>query len=309
MFSTPILFLIYKNIPVTVQAFDRICQIKPSNLYIAADGPKCSEEQEECSLLRDTLLDMVDWDCNIHTLFRTSNLGLKLAVSSAIDWFFSNNDRGIILEYDCLPDISFFNFCEKLLTMYENDTRIFSISGNNILVNDISLSASSSYFFSSFTPVWGWATWRRSWNYWKGTLDNYQEFNRLALLNNKLGHSRSAVRFWKKNFDDVYSGISTTTWAFCFNYYQLLNSGLCIVPQLNLVRNIGFGPQAAHATYDTPLSDLPLLSIKELIHPSIVTADQQYDISFSRLAGYIPFSLRIKIFLGKIKSILKSYFY
>lgn len=307
MFTTPILFLVYKNIPVTLRVFERLRQLRPTNLYIAADGPKCIEEEHECSSLRHQLIEMIDWDCNVHTLFRATNLGLKLAVSSALDWFFTFNESGIILEYDCLPDLSFFPYCSELLDRYSDDTRIFSISGNNILRSFHPPCSQASYFFSSFTPVWGWATWRRSWLLWRPLLIDYPVFLQMQILEQKLNFSHRAVRFWKSNFDDVYLKKNTTTWAFCFNYYQLLNSSLCIVPCQNLVKNLGFGPSATHSTYKRhPLSDLPLYSLDKIYHPKFITPSVLYDIKFAKLAGYVPIMQLPKVLFSKLKSIVKS---
>lgn len=306
MFSTPVLFLVYKNPNVTLRTFEKIRELQPVNLYIAADGPKPSDDESECFALRERLLERIDWSCNLRTLFRPSNLGLKLAVSSALDWFFNQNHSGIILEYDCLPDISFFHFCETLLKRYEHDERIFSISGNNITCQHYQPTNSYSYFYSSFTPVWGWATWRRSWLLWQATLNHYHEFLQMRILDSRLNSSRSAVSFWKKNFDDVYFHRNTTTWAFCFNYYQLLNNSLCIVPRQNLVTNLGFGPQATHSiSTNHPLANLPLFSVSELTHPAVVTPNIDYDIRFSKLASYIPFTLKCRLLLSNLKSIIK----
>ena len=110
--------------------FEAIRKAKPPRLYVAADGPRALGEREKCEQVR-RIATQVDWDCDVKNFFRDKNLGCRVAVSSAIDWFFENEEEGIILEDDCLPSQSFFWFCEELLERYRLDMRIMAVSGNN----------------------------------------------------------------------------------------------------------------------------------------------------------------------------------
>ena len=128
----PVLFLIFNRPETTIQVFSAIKKAQPNRLYIAADGPRSEypDEENHCKIAR-TIATNVDWDCEVKTLFRDQNLGCRLAVSQAIDWFFEQEPEGIILEDDCLPDQSFFWFCNELLERYRDDTRIMHIGGTN----------------------------------------------------------------------------------------------------------------------------------------------------------------------------------
>ena len=108
-----------------------------------------------------SIIHDVDWDCDVKNLFHDKNLGCKNAVSDAISWFFSFVDKGIILEDDCLPDLSFFEYCKELLYRYELDDRIGIISGNNFINTS---KMEFSYYFTNFPHIWGWATWKRTWD-------------------------------------------------------------------------------------------------------------------------------------------------
>lgn len=162
MFSTPILFLIFNRPDTTRIVFKRIREIRPSKLYVAADAPRANKlgEAELCMETRAIIKD-IDWPCELKTLFRDENLGCKLSVSGALDWFFENEECGIILEDDCLPDLTFFSFCKELLERYKDDDRIGHIGGNCFLPGQIAKELS--YDFCSITHIWGWATWRRVW--------------------------------------------------------------------------------------------------------------------------------------------------
>ena len=108
-FTTPVLFLIFNRPDTTQKVFDAIKKAKPKQIFVAADGPREDKEgeKEKCEQARK-VIEKIDWDCKVKTLFRDKNLGCKVAVSSAIDWFFENVEEGIILEDDCLPSQSFF---------------------------------------------------------------------------------------------------------------------------------------------------------------------------------------------------------
>src|SRR5258705_8423153 len=133
MFNTPILFLIFNRLETTSQVFEQIKKVQPTRLFIAADGPRNDKEgeKEKCEKVRQWVLAQIDWECEVKTLFRNENLGCGRGPATAINWFFENVERGIILEDDCLPNDSFFIFCETMLKKFENDARIMHISGDN----------------------------------------------------------------------------------------------------------------------------------------------------------------------------------
>lgn len=142
--------------------FEAIRQAKPPRLYVAADGPRFNREGEVDRVIQvRQIASAVDWPCELKTLFRNENLGCKKAVSSGIDWFFENEQQGIILEDDCLPHPDFFTFCETLLNRYANDDRVWVITGDNF--QDGQWRGEGSYYFSCYNSVWGWASWRRAW--------------------------------------------------------------------------------------------------------------------------------------------------
>ena len=160
MFNNPILFLIFNRPETTAPVFEQIKKIQPKYLYVAADGPRSNRpgEDELCKASKAIVLEGIDWDCEVKTLLRGKNMGCKRAVSDAINWFFENVEQGIILEDDCLPDESFFYYCEQLLEKYKYDNSIISIGGTNLGYH---FENNDSYAYSKFMNMWGWATWRR----------------------------------------------------------------------------------------------------------------------------------------------------
>ena len=134
MFNTPVLLIIFNRPLHTQKIFDQIKKIKPKHLFIVGDGPRPHrpDDIQKCAATRK-IIEQIDWDCKLRTLFRNENRGCGHGPAEAISWFFEHVEAGIILEDDCLPDISFFPFCELLLKEYKNDSNIFLISGTNPL--------------------------------------------------------------------------------------------------------------------------------------------------------------------------------
>lgn len=244
MSKTPILFLIFNRPNQTMEVLDAIRKYAPERLYIAADGARANKpgEQEVCAQLRAKVLESIDWKCEVKTRFQPSNIGCKLAVSGAIDWFFEQEEMGIILEDDCLPNASFFRFCEELLEYYKEDERIMQISGNNFQFGK--KWGDASYYFSKYNHIWGWASWRRAWKL--NTLDKSQ-FDEFVKSNqiNYLFQNSSERKFWMSHLKNVYQN-NVDTWDAQWTLSMWMQNGLCILPNVNLVSNIGFGEDALH---------------------------------------------------------------
>lgn len=241
-FSTPILFVVFNRLDTTQRVFDEIKKQKPKYLYIAADGSRENKagEAEKCQQVRD-IVKQIDWNCELKTLFHPENLGCKLAVSSAITWFFDNVERGIILEDDCLPSQSFFKFCEELLFRYENDLRIWNIGGHSpsYLKGD-----SFSYNFSRYTHIWGWATWASRWKNYDISLTEYKK-NKNLLHEYEYFHRGYENKSRIKILEKLLQG-KIGTWDYQWNYTVRINNGLSIRPKVSLIENIGFGLDATH---------------------------------------------------------------
>ncbi len=275
MFDVPVLFLIFNRHQESIEVFRRIKEVKPRFLYISGDGPRDKVEKEKIEIIRKDILSQINWKCEIKTLFRENNLGCKEAVNSAINWFFDNEEQGIILEDDCLPDISFFHFCSIMLNKYALDNRIMMVSGNNNLGL---YKNSDSYLFSRIGSIWGWATWRRAWElnkdgfkYW----DQIRESNYLfQLFKSKLQAIFRTNVFNKTNEGEI------NTWDYTWTYNRIVNNGLSIVPNKNLITNIGFGSESTHTRYiyfDNRYLQRYEINNNSINHPEKMIIDFNYD--------------------------------
>ncbi|AKD05715.1 nucleotide-diphospho-sugar transferase [Pontibacter korlensis] len=276
---TPVLLIIFNRAHTTQKVFERIRQVKPKKLYVAADGPRphVGTDAERCAETR-RIVEQVDWDCEVKTLFQEQNLGCGVAPSRSISWLFEHEETGIILEDDCIPSKSFFWFCQELLDKYKQDTRIMHISGNNYL-DGWRRDSDYSYYFSDKVNSWGWATWRRAWQLYDFNLANYPELKNKGYLNG-IFLNKFEEKYRLSKLEETFTNIQKgDVWDYQWEFTVYSNSGLCIVPEVNLVRNIGFGEDATHtfnlhdkkAKVHEEEIDFPLR------HPTFVIRDVESD--------------------------------
>ena len=265
--KTAVLFLVFNRPDTTKQVFEAIRQAKPPKLYVAADGPRAEKpgEAEKCEKVRQ-IATQVDWDCDVKTLFRDKNLGCRMGVSSAIDWFFENEEEGIILEDDCLPSLSFFWFCEELLERYRRDMRVGQISGFNYGYKNKDLNYD--YFFSKYPMIWGWATWKNRWENYSLVLENFEEIKNNKQFELIFSKKESDKRL--KIFTQVKAGL-IDTWDYQWSFTLYKNSQFTIIPRKNFILNLGFDNDSTHTAGKNPYEKLKLESLVSIIkHPNYI---------------------------------------
>jgi hypothetical protein len=295
--STPLLFLVFNRPKQTKITFQAVREYQPKQLYVACDGPRSSREGEEalCREVRQ-IATQVDWDCEVKTLFRDENLGCEVAVSSAISWFFSQVERGIILEDDCVPDPSFFTYCAEMLERFRDDARIGCITGNNFQFGR--KYGTASYYFSKYFHCWGWGTWKRSWDLFRLELPP-GDGNQREMVFDGFPFSESEKRWWRRLFGRLQRR-EFNTWDYRWQYWLFLHRMLVVTPQFNLVRNIGFGADATHTRESAKNWGENSSSLRfPLVHPTQVTQSLAADHRIaSRLLGLGPWN-RIKGLLSQ----------
>lgn len=296
---SPILFIVFNRPDTTQIVFNEIKKQKPEKLYIAADGPRVTryQDSELCSKVR-SIVSQVDWPCDVKTLFREKNLGCKLAVSSAIDWFFENEERGIILEDDVIPQESFYKYCDELLERYKCQENIALISGCNHISN--LYSPKESYFFSRYAHIWGWATWRRVWVNYDVTINDWPTSKKKKILKSVSGADGIFISFWTYLLDLIYKN-KIDTWDYQLFYMIWKNNWLCITPTKSQTDNLGFGESATHTKGEIPKYVIDSKAQKmefPLTHPAQVERSEIAD------------KLTRKVAIGERKiSILRSWLY
>lgn len=276
----PVLLLVFNRLETTKQVVKRIREVKPPKVYIASDGPRkrIEGESEVVQAVRKYVIDQIDWECEVKTLFRDENLGCGKSVYQSVSWFFDNEKWGVILEDDCVPSLTFFAFCEELLVRFAEDERVGMISGTNHLGELFS----ESYCFSKFKACWGWASWARAWKNmeldmkWRGTSQA------IDILKN-MGYDADSCKYWKNSLGLIDTK-AVDTWDWQWYYSLAANNQLTIFPKVNLVANVGFGDEATHTKGRAPSNYLKVEEILfPLEHPNYICPNYKYDKQFERV--------------------------
>jgi hypothetical protein len=292
--NTAVLFLVFNRFDTTKRVFEMIRQARPPMLYIAADGARKSREGEKQKVkeVRDYVMSHIDWECKVKTLFQENNLGCKYAVSSSITWFFEHEEKGIILEDDCLPSLSFFWFCEELLEKYQNDRRVWQIGGCNF--QEGIKRGDGDYYFSIYNHIWGWAGWANRWRNYDVELDTIKDTKFLE----RIFDNKRALKYWTKLFNNM-KAKQIDTWDYQWTFTMWFNNGLVILPNVNLISNIGFGVGATHTTSESEVANLKTYQLIIQEHPSKIiqhkVADEcTYQLFFTQKSLFIRIKSKIK---------------
>lgn len=293
--QTPVVFIIFNRPDTTKKVFAEIAKAKPPKLLIVADGPRTNRqnEAEKCAAARN-IVEQVNWECTVLKNYSDINLGCKKRLSTGLDWVFEQVPEAIILEDDCLPDPTFFRFCEELLDRYRDDERISQIGGSNYQSG--CLRTNTSYYFSRYNHVWGWATWRRAWQHYEADAAAWPEVRDNGWLNSLLSNSREK-KYWHKVFSAVYEG-KIDTWDYQWVLASWLQGMVSIIPNTNLISNIGFGDEATHTKETSIYDSMKIEAIKfPLSHPDVILPHIEADAFTARgmFSGTIPKKIHRKL--------------
>jgi len=275
---TPVALIIFNRAHTTERVFAEIAKAKPRKLLVVADGPRSDRpgEAEKCAAAR-AVVDRVDWNCQVLKNYSDINLGCGVRPATGISWVFDQVEEAIILEDDCLPHPAFFRFCDELLEKYRDDERIMQIAGNNFQFGN--QRTFFSYFFSHHNICWGWASWRRAWQYFDLRLRLWPSLRDTRFLLDILGDSRAA-EFWGWHFDRAHSTSGNVDfWDYQWTFACWAHNGLSILPNATLVSNIGFGPDATHTRgRNSPIAYLQTEDITfPLQHPPYMVRHAEAD--------------------------------
>ena len=239
----PVVLIIFNRPELTRQVFQAIRQAQPAQLFVIADGPRLDHPDDRalCTQARQ-ITERVDWPCDVLRNYSAGNLGCGRRVASGLDWVFAQAEAAVILEDDTLPSASFFPFCQELLQRYRNDERVMYITGRNNLGRWSH--GTASYFLSRQGSVWGWATWRRAWSLYDFRLEKFSDWDVEGILCRNFPDREFAARHGWRFRQCV--GRELGTWDVQWGMVNMLYGGLCIVPTLNLVTNLGCHLEATH---------------------------------------------------------------
>ena len=249
-FTEPVLVMAFNRPDHLERLLARLREVRPQRVFLAVDGarPHVERESDLVAECRD-LAKAIDWTNDVSTLFQSANLGCGLGVSTAITWFFDNVDRGIILEDDIIPETDFFPYCGDLLDRYQDDDRVFAISGCNFVPAAAQTRPDLPYRFSQVPHIWGWATWRKSWQQHQLDISGWQRRLPPKQLWDRAGRSAAAAAYWASTFE-LLARKQVDTWDGQLVLASMVSGQITATSNVNLIDNIGFGASATHTIED-----------------------------------------------------------
>ncbi len=274
--NTPVALFIFNRPDLTKRVLDVVRQVAPKKLFVVADGPRPNraDDIEKCQAAR-AIIERIDWPCDLFTNYSDKNLGCGARPATGIGWVFENVEQAIILEDDCLPDSTFFPFCEQLLKKYRDDERVMHIGGSNFLFSRMRVE--DSYYFSRYPLCWGWATWRRAWEHFDFEMREWPSLRQRKWLDQYLDDRRASWH-WSRLFEYVYERGQSHIWDYQWILSCWRRGGLCITPKVNLVSNVGYGKEGTHTRRRSRFAEVPCEAIDfPLRHPETVARNTAAD--------------------------------
>ena len=282
-FDTPVCLIIFRRPDHTRQVLEAIAKVKPSRLFVVADGPRHDHpgDAEACAATR-AIIELIDWPCEVVKNYSDINLGCGIRPSSGISWVFEHVEEAIILEDDCIPEPSFFPFCAELLARYRHEHKIMQICGSTYRSEDLPIK--HSYYYSPTPGCWGWATWKRAWKFYDGSVRQWPQAKHGPLLMECMDDD-DLVNEYEKSLDLAYElNGNCSFWDYQWSFACQLNGGLSITPKNNLIRNVGFGADATHTIDQSGSISFPTRPMQfPLIHPDVVAPDMEIEKYYKEL--------------------------
>jgi len=267
--TEPVLVMAFNRPDHLSRLLQRLREVGSQRIFVAIDGARTHVEGEaalvdECR----NLVNSIDWTDQVMTLLQPRNLGCGNGVSTAVSWFFDQVEQGIILEDDIIPEAVFFPYCTELLNRYRDDDRVFAISGCNFVPPEAQTHSQLPYRFSQVPHIWGWATWKRSWEQHTLDISGWQKTLPPRKLWRRAGRSVSGAAYWGSTFE-LLARKEVDTWDGQLVFASMVSGQLTATSNVNLIENIGFGESATHTREDRnelqptgslslPLSQVPV---------------------------------------------------
>jgi len=301
----PVLFIIFNRTELAIETFKSIKKYQPTELYIVADGARKGKEgeKEKCDYTRQTILKQIDWDCNIHKLFREENVGCGLSVSGGISWMFESENYGIVIEDDCSPSLDFFLLCEDLLPRYKDCDNIMQINGFNPVA---ATEEGSGYSFSRYPKIWGWATWKRAWAYFDISMKEWETYRNNNKMNKQFPLFERWIHqyVWNKYYEELQNVISPRAWGIQWSVSVFSRDGLCIVPDVNLIVNTGEGIDATNCDVVDPL--ISKCKLGKFIFPIQHPKKIGLNIKTNRMDSNFYLQRKVSVRIQRAKKFLKN---
>lgn len=268
--------VVFSRPDTTARVLDAVRRARPPRLLVIGNAarPDVAGEDERCRQVRD-LIEGVDWECDVSTNYAPEHLSMRKRFETGLDWLFSEVPEAIVLEDDCIPDPTFFPFCDALLDRYRDEDAVMSVGGSNVQFEGPP--SGDSYFFSRYPAIWGWAGWTSSWEAYDPAMSDWPERRDDGWLEREFDDPH-AVAYWKHLFEQTHGG--DDAWDRAFLYAGLRDGRVHAIPGTNLVTNVGFREDATHTGPEQRgvLDDVPSVPMEfPLKHPAAIERNADAD--------------------------------
>ena len=294
----PVVLCVFKRLDTTQRVFEKIREAKPPRLYIVADCARenVAGEKEKAEAVRNYIEQHIDWDCKVYKNYASTNMGCGRRISSGVSWVFETEEEAIILEDDCVPDDTFFRYCQEMLEYYKNDERIFLIGGCNPIAQ--LYLTEHDYLFSNVPFIWGWATWKRAWKLYDYRIPSWKN-NKNNPVFKKAIPIKKAYWMYTAEFDILSSGKFDDTWSYQIMYTGIINSMYGIVPAQSHVFNIGFMEESTHTKSAPKWMNQNIKPVKfPITYRKKVEWDKEFDVCWMKHFCAHGLTIKVKHMLG-----------
>ncbi len=294
--NTPVVLCVFRRLDTTKKVFERIREARPPKLYIISDAAReqVEGEREKVAEVRQYIEQNVDWKCEVFKNYAAVNMGCGRRIPDGINWVFESEETAIILEDDCLPENSFFQYCQEMLEYYKDDDRIMVIGGNNPFAS--CYKSEEDYLFSKVPFMWGWATWKRTWEQYDFDLKTFPKDKSNPIF--KKIFPLKAYWVYMSEFESLYRH-EFDAWDYQVMYASIMYDKLNIVPSESHVFNIGFHEEATHTFKIPRWMEQKVTPVHFPIrHRDKVVWDKEFDMGYFRKANQHGHIVKLKSMLG-----------
>ena len=284
-----VLLIFWKRTHTLKRVIESISRYKPDRIYLSCDGGDSEEDRKRVSQARETVEELVNWECQIERRYLDWNSGCKKGCEGALDWFFGKESEGIILEDDIVATDSFFYYCSEALDAYRDSKTVGIICGTSFSENNTEYP--NDYRFARIGHIWGWATWSDRWPSEEARMEFLENPYRRRALRKKVGVQ--LANYYSHALYLVRSG-RLNTWDIPFLCNLVLSNQYACIPGNNLVENIGFDAEATHTKIGvSPLPKTGDIRLP-LRLPRRIEVSCEVDETFAR--GYLGEYRRMQMF-------------
>ena len=208
-------------------------------LYLFQDGLKCEAHRKEWEKVKEVIKNIA-W-CEVQCSFAEENKGLAYSIVEGINHVLAENDAVIVLEDDCVPAPDFIDFMEQCFKKYQNNKRIYSVSGYSYPFH-IRESSESDVYFCGRISSWGWGTWKDRW-------ENYEQDYGMLQRMKKDKEKSLCLALWGRDLEEMLADRvrgNNDSWAVFWALKVIEEGGLCVNPCDSLIQNIGLDGSGVH---------------------------------------------------------------